>query len=278
MSLTPAETARYREHGYVVLQGVLEPAQVQRYLVRLREVALGDHPPGAASRVMRDIHFAKKLLPPPADPEHALWKVMNPDRFDACLAECLRIPRVVDAVASIVGEDVLAFLLQFIYKPPRVPESVHPFHQDGVFFAFEPQERVVGAWIPLDPVSADNGSLCVVPGTHRLPVVGHEQVEGVNKNSIAARGAEGDPEMLARAVTFELAPGDCELFHPHLDHRTGGNRTAGHRRVITVHFASAECRASSDYVLREFGFTSVRGRTFPGCLQPVADPDLGFRV
>jgi len=278
MSLTQNQIAHYREHGYAVLPNVLGAGELERYKARLREVALGAHPPGAASRIMRDIPFAKKLLPPPADPERALWKVMNPDRFDACLGECLRIPRVVDAVASLIGEDVLGFLLQFIYKAPGVPDSIHPFHQDGVFFAFEPQEQVVGAWIALDPVDADNGSLCVVPGSHRLPITGHEQVPGVNKNSIGASGVEGNPEMLARSVTFDLPAGDCVLFHPHLYHRTGGNRTQRHRRVITVHYANAHCRATAENLIREFGFTSVRGQTFEGCLQPVPEPDLGFRV
>jgi ectoine hydroxylase-related dioxygenase (phytanoyl-CoA dioxygenase family) len=118
----------------------------------------------------------------------------------------------------------------------------------------------------------------VLPGSHTLPVTGHAQIEGVNKDAIAASGVEGDAEALARAHHFELEPGDCVLFHPHLYHRTGGNRTQGHRRVITLHFASARCRAAAPRLIREFGFTSVRGRTYEGCLQPLEAPDLGFRV
>jgi phytanoyl-CoA hydroxylase len=213
----------------------------------------------------------------PADPEHALWKIMNPDRFDPCLAECLRLPRLLDAVASLIGGDLLAFLLQFIYKPPGVAEAIHPFHQDGVFFRFEPHDAIVGAWLALDPVDADNGTLCVVPGSHRLPVTDHRQVPGVNKDSLAASSVEGDAEVLAKAFYVEIPPGDGVLFHPHLYHRTGGNRTQRHRRVITIHFAAATCRPTAE-IIREFGFTSVRGRTYEGCLQPLASPDIGFRL
>ena len=273
-----ADLAHYREHGFVRVPELLSPAEVERYRARARAIALGDHPPESASRIMRDLQFAKGLRPLPADPEHALWKIMNPDRFDACFAECLRLPQLLDAVAQLIGDDLLAFLLMVIYKPPGVPEAVHPFHQDGVFFPFEPHDLVVGAWIPLDPVDADNGTLCVVPGSHRLPVTGHEAVGGVNKFSLSATGIEGNAEVLARAHSIEAAPGDCVLFHPHLYHRTGGNRTARHRRVITVHFANARCRANAPSLIREFGFQSVRGRTYEGCLSAVDAPDLGFRL
>ena len=276
--LDPADVAHYREHGFVQLPGLLSPAEVERYRMRARAIAHGDHPPGAASRVMRDLQFVKGQRPLPSDPELALWKIMNPDRFDPAFADCLRTPRLLDRVAELIGDDLLAFLLQVIYKPPGVPEAIHPFHQDGVFFPFEPHDLVVGAWIPLDPVDADNGTLCLVPGSHRLPVTGHEAVPDVNKFSLAASGIEGNAEILATSHSIEAAPGDCVLFHPHLYHRTGGNRTPRHRRVITVHFAHASCRAKAPAVIREFGFESVRGRTYDGCLQPIDAPDLGFRL
>jgi phytanoyl-CoA hydroxylase len=268
--LSAARIEHYWERGYTLVEGVLRPEEVHRYLERARQIAHGDHPPQAADRLVRDIHFAKGLRPAPEDPEHALWKLMNPDRFDPVMAECLRLPRVLDAVSDLIGADLLAFLLMFIYKPPGVPDSVHPFHQDAVFFPFGPHDRIVGVWIALDPAHADNGSLCVVPGSQRLDVVPHEAVAGVNAGAFGAPGAGAGGEA---PVTLEVAPGDCVLFHPHLFHRTGGNRTRGHRRVLTLHVASATCRAHVP-ITNEFGFHSVRGRTHPGCLQPVDRPSV----
>ena len=72
---------------------------------------------------------------------------------------------------------------------------------------------------------------------------------------------------------MNLNPGDCLLFSTHLLHRSGGNRTSRHRRVITLHMASAKCRASGP-ILSEYGFVSVRGRTYEGCLQPVETPTI----
>jgi hypothetical protein len=59
-------------------------------------------------------------------------------------------------------------------------------------------------------------------------------------------------------------------------HRSGGNRTNRHRRVITLHMASAKCKSTGE-AIGEYAFTSVRGRTFEGCLQPVEAPRVEFR-
>jgi phytanoyl-CoA hydroxylase len=274
-SLTPEQVEHYHEHGYVVVPGVLEPAEAERYRVRAREIALGDVPEEASKRLVRDIHFVRGNAPLPDDPERALWKILNPDRFDAVMAECLRFPRVLDAASSLIGEDILAFLLMFIYKPPEVPQTIHPFHQDAVYFPFEPQASCVGVWIPLDPVSEANGTLSVVPGSHRLPIQQHEIREGINFGALAARGVEGNEEYHRDAVAMEMAPGECLLFNTRLLHRSGGNRTKGQRRVITLHLASARCTARGQS-LSEYGFSLVRGRTYEGCLQPVEAPPLAL--
>jgi len=274
-SLSTDEIEHYREQGYVVVRGALGPDEIERYTRRAGEIARGDVPEAAANRLVRDIAFVKGGRPPPDDPERALWKIVDPDRFDPVMAECLRLPRVLDAVASLIGDDLLAFLLMLVYKPPGIPQSVHPFHQDAAYFPFGPQDLCCGVWIPLDPVSEANGTLAVVPGSHRLDVQKHEAREGINFGAFAARGVEGHEDYHDRAVPMELSPGDCLLFSTRLLHRSGGNRTEGHRRVVTLHMASATCRPYGPQ-LSEYGFTLVRGRTHEGCLRPVEAPALAF--
>lgn len=275
-SLTPEQIEHYQEQGYVVVPGVLDEASIRRYKQRAREIALGDLPEAAANRRVQDIAYAKGLLPLPEDPELALWKIMNPDRFDETLAECMRIPKVLDAVSSLIGDDLMAFLMMYIYKPPGVPASVHPFHQDAAYFSFGPQRQCLGVWIPLDPVSEANGSLTIIPGSHRGPVHGLEMKEGINFGALASQGVEDDPKVHEQAITLELPPGDCVLFSTRLLHRTGGNRTDGHRRVVTLHMASAQCKHEGKH-FAEFGFTLVKGQTYEGCLRPVVDPSLEIR-
>jgi len=272
-SLDAEQVAHFQEHGYVIVPRVLGPEAIERYKARARAIAHGDVPDEAANRLIKDIQYAKGALPMPKDPEHALWKILNPDRFDPVLAECMRLPRVLDAVESLIGPDLLAFLLMFIYKPPGVSQSVHPFHQDAVYFPFGPHDQCLGVWIPLDPVSEENGSLSIVPGSHTRPLDKHELRDGINFGALAASGVEGNEEFHAKALDLEMPPGDCLLFSTRLLHRSGGNRTDRHRRVVTLHMASARCRATGPN-LTEYGFALVRGRTYEGCLQPLEAPEL----
>ena len=254
---------------------VLDPEAIDGFQARAREIVLGDHPAEAANRIVRDISYAKGTLPMPEDPEHAVWKLMNPDRFDSVFREALRIPRALDAVESLIGRDLMAFLLMFIYKPLGVPQSVHPFHQDALYFMFEPQDRCLGVWIPLDPVDADNGTLEIVPRSHEMGVRPHGARQGINFGAFAAEGVEGDTSFHERAVPVELEPGDCLLFNTRLLHRSGGNQTDRHRRVITLHMASATCAPTAPG-FSEYGFNHVRGRLHEGCLEPVEAQSLSF--
>lgn len=275
-SLTQEQIDHYWREGYVVVPPVLDPDEIDRFRRRAREISLGDVPPEAANRVVKDIAFAKGRLPMPEDPEHAVWKFVNPDRFDPVFAECLRLPRVLDAVESLLGEDLMAFLLMFIYKPPGVPESVHPFHQDATYFMFGPQDRCLGVWIPLDPVDASNGTLTIVPRSHESGEIRpHAARDGINFGAFAAEGVEGDAETHARALSLEMQPGECLLFNTRLYHRSGGNETDRHRRVITLHMASTTCRMEGPR-LSEYGFAHVRGRLHEGGLEPVEAPALRF--
>lgn len=275
-SLTAEQITHYQEQGYVIVPHVLEPEQVDRYRDRAREIVLGDVPEAATNRIVRDIEFAKGLRPLPEDPEHAVWKIINPDRFDPVMAECMRFPRVLDAVESLIGEDQMAFLLMFIYKPPGVPGSLHPFHQDAAYFTFDPQDQCLGVWIPLDPVDEANGSLCVVPGSHLDEVRPLEMRDGLNFGALASQGAEEDSSLREKAITLNLPPGHCVLFSTRLLHRTGGNSTTGHRRVVTLHMANARCQHRGQH-LSEFGFTSVRGQTYEDGLRPLENPSIALK-
>jgi len=277
MKLTTAQIERYRVDGYTLVPDVLTSAEIAVVLARAKAIAHGDFPAAAKSSIMKDIWYAKGRAPMPADPELSLWKIMNADRFDPALERVMHTPALLDAVESLIGPDLLAFLYMVIYKPPGVPDSIHPFHQDGVYFPFGPQDDVLGVWIALDRAHAENGTLTVVPGSHHDDIRGHEVLPGVNAGAFAASGIEGSSEVMAKAVTLEVLPGHAVLFHPRLFHRTGGNTTDGHRRVVTFHFASARCRSNVPIQPDVFAFNLVRGTTHPGCLEPLADRSIGFR-
>jgi phytanoyl-CoA hydroxylase len=265
---------RFRDQGFVVAPGVLGAEEIERYRQRAREVVLGDVPAEAKRRLMRDVRIAKGLVPEPSDPEDGMWKILNPDRFDATFREFLTTPRLLDVAETLLGPDLISFLLMFIYKPKGIT-SVHPFHQDAYYFPFGPDDDIAGVWVPLDDTDADNGGLTVVPGSHRGPVLDHAMPDELT--NARAYGIPGADEREG-AVSLEVAAGDAVFFHSRLWHKTGSNITQRHRRVLTMHLCSARCAMTHEATIDEFGMTLVRGETHKACLQPTAASRLDLNL
>lgn len=271
-TLTKEQIDQYHEQGFVIVPDVLSPEEIQRYKDRARAIALGDYPEEAKSRIMKDVRIAKGLIPEPEDPEKGLWKFMNPDRFDETFAHYMETPKLLDAVESLIGEDIVAFLLMLIYKPPHV-EAVHPYHQDAFYFPFGPHDDTLGTWVPLDDADGDNGTLRVIPASHKQGLVEHKLPETLtNALSFEAGGYDDDPSEIVCGVKA----GDAVLFHSLLLHKTGGNCTDRHRRVLTIHGCSAKCKWIGDSRFPEFGMRLVRGRNYEGCIEAPEKLSLQF--
>lgn len=260
--LSAEQIAQYKRDGFLVVPGILNAEEIERYKARAREFALGNVPPGGEKMVVQDVRVARGLVTPD-DPERGVWKLLNPGHHDKLFFDYPSHPRLLDVVEQIIGPDIQAFLLMFIYKPPGL-QSDHPYHQDAMYFPFGPHEKICGTWIPLDRAAADNGTLCVLPGSHTLEVLPHGLPEGDLVN-YGIFGAEGYMEPRADELVLELNPGDGVFFHSHLLHRTGPNTSDRHRRVLTVHYASSECKLWGDRH-KALDFRLVRGRKFDGCI------------
>jgi len=211
--------------------------------------------------VVKEVRVAKGLIKP-EDPEKGIWKYMNPDRYDPLFAAYPSQPGLLDVVEGLLGPDIKAFLVMFIYKPPSL-DFVHPYHQDAYYFPFEPHDLCLGTWLALDPTDAGNGTLSVIAGSHRWSILPHAQPKGdsVNYGVFGVEGYDGRED----EVVLELEPGDAVFFHSRLLHKTGSNLSERYRRVLTVHYASSHCRPTGEHH-KAIAFRLVRGQSFEGCI------------
>lgn len=258
---TDAQHKQYADDGFLVVRGVLGREDVEEYKARAREFALGKLPPGSERMVVKEVRVAKGAVTPD-DPEKGIWKYLNPDRFDPLFRAYPGRPEILDIVEPFVGPDIKAFLMMFIYKPPGI-DFVHPYHQDASYFHFHPHEKILGTWLALDRTDQSNGTLSVIRGSHRLAILPHAAPKGemVNFGVFGVEGYDGH----ADEVHLELDPGDAVFFHARLLHKTGANMSQRHRRVLTVHYASAQCKLSGEHH-EAIRFDLVRGRSHDGCI------------
>jgi ectoine hydroxylase-related dioxygenase (phytanoyl-CoA dioxygenase family) len=82
------------------------------------------------------------------------------------------------AIAKLTVNPELLKVLEMLYSREALPFSTinfvrgsnQPIHSDTIHFHTVPSLWMSGVWIALEDVSAENGSLTVVPGSHKWPV------------------------------------------------------------------------------------------------------------
>ena len=128
--------------------------------------------------------------------------------------------RILDIVESLIGPDIKLFGSQCFMKPPGGIEK--PYHQDSAYFSIEPRDLVT-CWTALDDATIANGCLWVIPGSHRIGLLDHDQPWNVgDRVDMQVRDEQID---YSREVPNELKAGNCSFHHSMLLHRSGPNKT-----------------------------------------------------
>jgi phytanoyl-CoA hydroxylase len=230
--VTVDQYRHFREHGYLIVRGVLDPDEVRELLGHINEADLG--------RLLR-IHMLHRQLE-------------IHERY-------LLHPRLVDIVAGLIGPDVLALQTMLFVKGPGSPGQ--GYHQDSYHIITEP-DTLIGAWVALDRADTENGCVWITTGSQHEPVYpdadptrGHggdvhlvdiepvadadDPDECVNGLTPVARRYAG------REVPAVLDPGDAVFFGGHVLHRSHANRSATRsRRAFVAHYCNARSHVPWD--------------------------------
>jgi len=216
--LSPDQVEAYRRDGFSFPHAALSPAELEDCRAGLAryEEWLGS-PVNAADRRWRSAAYV--FLP---------WY----DRL-------IRHPKILDAVESLVGPDILVYTATFFIKEANSP-TFAAWHQDATYFGLTPHDHVT-AWVALYDASAEAGCMEVV-SSKGAPQQLHHAALGL-EHSINGGGqaiVEGFDE--GSAVMMALPAGSFSLHHTLCRHRSAPNRAA-HRRVgIGISYIPTRCR------------------------------------
>ncbi|XP_065345938.1 phytanoyl-CoA dioxygenase, peroxisomal-like [Cloeon dipterum] len=234
--LTPQQREFYEINGFIVIPNVVEPELMGICAQRFIDLCEGKFDKGSMT-MMKDVSLMER-----GATGQFLYNKVQDIAFDDVFSKYILHERLLDYVQCFTGPNIMAMHTMLINKPPDsgAMTSRHPLHQDLHYFPFRPADRIVAAWTAMEPVTADNGCLVVLPGSHRKGVLyQHEYPEwegGVNKFYHGIRGFEDEPLLL-----LPMNPGDTVFFHPLIIHGSGANVTKGFRKAISCHYAAAEC-------------------------------------
>lgn len=149
------------------------------------------------------------------------------------------------AGALLGSEQVRFFGDQLFVKEPGTKERT-AFHQDATYFEIQGEQCCV-LWIPVDPVTPENGAMCYVRRSH---LDGKLYQPNVFVSQAPLPGARGEPMPDIEGhmddydiVSFEVEPGDILVHHFRTLHGAGGNASRYQvRRAVSVRYCGDDIR------------------------------------
>jgi ectoine hydroxylase-related dioxygenase (phytanoyl-CoA dioxygenase family) len=223
MSVTTADIDAFNRDGFIRLPALLDPAEV-----------------AAAGREITRLTLALNGKPAPMEGrttyERAFLQVMNLWTRSDAVRRFIAQPALARTAAELLGvAGVRLYHDQSLYKEPG--GGITPAHADQYYWPLA-SDRIVTAWIPLQPVPEDMGPLAFYAGSHRHAVGRDLPISDESEAAIVA-GME--------AAGFPLVGGGFELgevsFHLGWTfHKAGPNRSSTPRSVMTAIYMDADMR------------------------------------
>ncbi len=211
--LTSDQIASYREDGFVSGIDVMTRDQAHGFLQALEaaEALQGQ-------RLVKGSNFKPHLLFRWAD-------------------ELAYHPRILDAVEDLIGPDIRILSSTVFPKMPGDGSFVG-WHQDGTYFALEPDNAQLAVWLALSDAPIEAGCMEMAVGSHRLGQLNHAEVAS-EKHMLSLGQTVNAPFSQERKAFTPLQAGQMSIHHTHTIHRSGPNRS-GHRRVgVTLTYVPA---------------------------------------
>ena len=235
----------FDENGYVTVDNVFTPAEMDELMARV----------DALQR--REIPYPEGDLKwEPTNPS-ALRNAFGLLHRESAFRSVATHPKLAAVVERILGPD-LDIYADGLFAKPALDGGVVPPHQDMYYWSFQPY-RMLTAWIALEDATRENGCLTVIPGSHKLGLLDHEQTD------VPGNTWKLTQEALSRLgdeIPVELSKGSVGFHHCLTYHRSELNRSPRSRRAYTVIFMTGESRwvGEEDY---RYPFLHVQGKSSP---------------
>jgi hypothetical protein len=218
----------YQSDGYVAIEGLLRPEEVEELKAEAASIARGD----------RGEVLGAHAAPGAAD-ETVLGEVLAihlPHKVSAVMRQAMRHPAIVAVLRDLIGPDVKSMQTMLFVK--RAGKPGQAWHQDEHFIPTR-DRSLCGVWIALDDATVENGCLWMHPGSHAPGILYPMQPHGEDRFD-TQQEAHGFPYEREGGVAVELKAGGVAFFNGYTLHRSLRNDAPhGFRRALVTHYMNA---------------------------------------
>ena len=149
----------------------------------------------------------------------------NAHLISPLLDEVTHHPKILDAVQSLIGEDILVCGTTLFIKNPNEKGFVS-YHQDAKYIGLEPHNWVT-AWVAITDSNENNGCMRMWSGSHKDNLKEHDQK--FNQGNLLTRGQTVKNVPKEETTPLVLTAGQMSLHHPTTVHGSELNKSDDRR-------------------------------------------------
>lgn len=243
-SLSDEQWRQYQEQGYLKLGALLDEGELRELQQQIDNIMLG-RADVAYDRLLMQVDSDTGKYEDAGEQSKGFkgatmnYRKIQDLEFDPVFLRYLQQPIFKDICSRVLGPaaDVSVFRAMFMNKPAGRGTWL-PWHQDR--WTFLDRDPPITVWTALDPATAENGCVQIVPGSHRRGIINRDHHSAFLTEEQTREHVTPD-----NVVHLELAPGEVALLHNWLLHASDVNRSTIARRAFSVCYMDARTRTTS---------------------------------
>ena len=174
-----------------------------------------------ANEIRNEIELIEKRIPEELEKSGRY----NAHLISPLLDEVTHNPKILDAVQSLIGEDILVCGTTLFIKNPNEKGFVS-YHQDAKYIGLEPYNWVT-AWVAITDSNEKNGCMRMWSGSHKDNLKEHDQK--FNEGNLLTRGQTVKNVPKEKTTPLILEAGQMSLHHPTVVHGSDLNESNDRR-------------------------------------------------
>lgn len=151
--------------------------------------------------------------------------------------------KIVDYVADILGDNVIAWGSHFFCKMPRDGKAV-AWHQDASYWPLSPSKALT-VWLAIDDADQENACMKFIAGSHHKGHLTYRPSDAAEHNVL--NQSIDNAEQYGEVVLDELKAGQASMHSDLLLHGSEANQSDRRRCGLTLRYCAAEVRASLEW-------------------------------
>lgn len=226
--VTDAQIEAYRRDGFVVVEGVLNAAEIAE-LRRVTDDLVEQ------ARAVREHNEVYDLEDSHSAAEPRVRRIKTPHKVHPAYDRVMRHPRILEVLQRLVAPAIRFDTSKLNLKSAGFGAAVE-WHQDWAFYPHT-NDDLAAVGVFMDDVALENGPLLCIPGTHKGPIFEHHDEDGYFCGAMDPERREVDCDS---AVPCVGPAGSISIHHARTVHGSAVNTSSRPRRLLLFQYRAAD--------------------------------------